>query len=118
MMDAKTAIATLEAFIAGGDELGDVPEQDALSALQVVRERIDSLRNWWASDLCEKDRQLAAANVRIAELEAQLDSKVDALMHNMVLRERVATLEAQLSKPATIHEVIDDFGYPVTSVTL
>jgi len=69
-------------------------------------------------DIMGLTRQLESANARIAELEAQLDSKVDALMHNMVLRERVATLEAQLSKPATIHEVIDDFGTTVTAVTL
>ena len=31
---------------------------------------------------------------------------------------RIAELEAQLAKPATIHEVIDDFGTTVTAVTL
>jgi hypothetical protein len=36
-MNTETAIAHLEAFIAGGDEMGDVSEQDALEALGVLR---------------------------------------------------------------------------------
>jgi hypothetical protein len=40
-MNTETALAHLEAFIAGGDELGDVPEDDAIEALQSIRETLE-----------------------------------------------------------------------------
>ena len=45
---------------------------------------------------------------QLVDTQAQLESA----------NARIAELEAQLAKPATIHEVIDDFGETVTAVTL
>lgn len=43
-MTTDTAIAHLEAFIAGGDELGEVSKEDALTALRTIEAERDALR--------------------------------------------------------------------------
>ncbi len=49
MMTTEQAIATIEAFIAGGDELGIVSEDEACDALQAIRERIKELESQLAT---------------------------------------------------------------------
>lgn len=40
--DIKTALANLSAYIEGGDELGDVSEQDAIAALKLITRKLES----------------------------------------------------------------------------
>lgn len=40
-MTIEEAIATLEAYLSGGDELGDVSHDDACEALNMVRDTIE-----------------------------------------------------------------------------
>jgi len=61
--------------------------------------------------------QLAAANARIAELEDAAQERITELELELVsLKHKLIAIES--AKPATIHEVIDDFGETVTAVTL
>lgn len=53
-MNTETALAHLEAFIAGGDELGDVSESDALAALEFVRHHIA----WQASVIALAEQEI------------------------------------------------------------
>ena len=85
---AAIAIAHLEAYIDGGDELGDVSEEDATTALSLVQERLTQYQRALgrlhlavAMDMRHSENAYGRADETLQELCAALDeaSKVLAL---------------------------------------
>jgi len=102
--DPATALAHIEAYMNGGDELGIVPEADAVAALAYLRQSL-----------------APATDARLAEIEAELQGNYSeynlcGISDAMMLRGYVVTLLSELKRlrapqpvtePATVAAAVE-----------
>lgn len=75
-MNAEQAFGTLEAYLAGGDELGDVSHDEAADALNTLRLQLDEYKR--------ANRQLVVKKAAVTAERDALKAQLDAVPLNAI----------------------------------
>jgi len=100
---AETAFGHLEAFISGGDELGEVPEKDAIDAVNYLRARIAELE-------AEIENLIKADSKAVAEMRNALaisEANAERLANFIRYAMQIGALRGKRLAPKAL-EVLDE----------